>query len=344
MNDSMSSKASDAHLAAPYTAADLPIDEEKRIYHLQVKPGQIAPDILIVGDPGRAQFIGSNFLRQVEFEHEHRGLVTITGTAEITGERATIITPLKTTVATSGIGTGSLEIVLNELVALHEIDFERRRRKPEFPRLHILRLGTSGALQASTALGTLIITSYAIGLDSTGLFYETPFADEHCERIEHELHDVLRSGMRTDSRFFGSLHPYVARAEPDMVKALLQAAEVLGAPARLGLTASGSGFFAPQGRDMSRVKPSIPDLDEILANYDPGVGEQRIENMEMEASYLLHLMGGLGHWAGAICPVIANRRKDTFDPHYQEAITRATQVALLALAALRSRHPDVRIR
>ena len=72
------------HPAAPFTASDLPIDDDGRIYHIQVKPGQIAPDILIVGDPGRAEFIGSRFLRDLEFEHEHRGLVTITGTSEIT--------------------------------------------------------------------------------------------------------------------------------------------------------------------------------------------------------------------------------------------------------------------
>ena len=97
----------------------LPIDDDGRIYHIQAKPGQIAPDILLVGDPGRAEFIGSRFLRDLEFEHEHRGLVTITGTSEITGEQATIISPVRTTVATSGIGTPSLEIVVSELVALN---------------------------------------------------------------------------------------------------------------------------------------------------------------------------------------------------------------------------------
>jgi uridine phosphorylase len=92
------------HASAPFNAKDIPIDEEGRIYHLQVKPGQIAPDILLVGDPGRAEFIGSTFLRDLEFEHEHRGLVTVTGTSEITGKQATIISPLRTTVTTSGDG------------------------------------------------------------------------------------------------------------------------------------------------------------------------------------------------------------------------------------------------
>jgi len=321
----------------PYTASDLPIGDDGRIYHLQLKPGQIAPDILIVGDPGRAQFIGSTFLRDLEVEQEHRGLVTVTGTSEISGERATIISPLRVTTATSGIGTPSLEIVVSELVALNEIDFETRTRRSSFPRLHVIRVGTSGALQASTDLGTPIITSYAIGMDNTGLFYETPCPDEMCERLEEELAHVVKSAMSTGSRFYGRIQPYVARAEPALVNALLEASASLGLPTRLGLTVSSSGFFAPQGRDIARVKPSAPDLDRVFAEYDPGVDGQRVENMEMEASFLIHFLSGLGHWAGAICPAIAHRREDTFDHHYQESIKNATMIALSALGKLRSR-------
>jgi uridine phosphorylase len=324
----------------PFTASDLPVDDEGRVYHLQIKPGQIAPDILLVGDPGRAEFIGSTFLRDLEFEHEHRGLVTVTGTSELTGEQATIISPLRTTVATSGIGTPSLEIVVQELVALNEIDLKTRTRKPEFPRLHVLRVGTSGGLQASTTLGTPIITSYAIGLDNTGLFYEASYADEVCARLERELYDVVRGSMRAESRFYGKIYPYGARAEPAMVDALVGAAASLGVPAKLGLTVSACGFFAPQGRDIARVQASVPDLDRILAEYGPRVGGHLVENMEMESSFLLHFLGGLGYWGGAICPAIANRREDTFAVNYREAVENATRVALLALATLRRRFPD----
>jgi uridine phosphorylase len=328
------------HHPAPYTASDLPVDAEGRIYHLQIKPGQIAPDILLVGDPGRAEMIGSTFLRDLEVEHEHRGLVTVTGTSEITGARATIISPVRTTVATSGIGTPSLEIVVQELVALFEIDFATRTRKDEFPRLHVLRVGTSGGLQASTALGTPIITSYAIGLDNTGLFYEVPYLDETCARLEDELGDLVKGAMRSGSRFYGKVHPYVSRAEPALVDALLEASETLGVPAKLGLTVSSSGFFAPQGRDVARIQPSLPEWDRILSEYDPRVDGQRIENMEMEASFLIHFLGGLGHWGGAICAAIANRRQDTFAARYQDAIKDTTRLALWALATLRSRTPE----
>lgn len=346
MNDQLDpNETDDRHPSAPlfgsgpYTASDFPIDEEGRIYHLQIRPEQIAADILLVGDPGRAEVIGSTFLRDIEVEHEHRGLVTVTGTSEITGEQATIISPVKTTVATSGMGTPSLEIVVNELVALNEIDFQTRRRKSDFPRLHILRVGTSGALQGSTKLGTPIITSYAIGIDNTGLFYEVPYPDETCQRLEEELAHLLMNSMSPESRFYGNIYPYVSRAAPTLVDALSEASAALGVPAKVGMTVSASGFFAPQGRDTARVKPSIPDVDKILSEYDPGLGGLRVENMEMEASFLIHFLGGLGYWAAAICPTVANRRKDTFDYHYQEAIKNTTQAALLALAMIRSRYP-----
>ncbi len=329
--------------AGPFTASDLPIDDQGRIYHLQVRPEQIAPDILLVGDPGRAEFIGTDFLHDVEFEHEHRGLVTVTGTSDITGEQATVISLVKTTVATSGIGTPSLEIVVQELVALNEIDFKTRTRKPDFPRLHVLRVGTSGALQAATPLGTPIITSYAIGLDNTGLFYEAAYPDETCRRLEQEIGHVVGSSMSKESRFYGAIHPYVSRAEPVLVDALLEASASLGVRTKLGLTASTSGFFAPQGRDIARVRPSVADLDQILSEYDPKVDGQRVENMEMESSFLLHYLGALGHWAGAICAAIAHRREETFLQDYQEAVANSISVALLALAALRSRYPDARL-
>ena len=175
----------------PFSASDLPIDDQGRIYHLQVKPGDIAPDILIVGDPGRAKFIGANFLRDIELEHDHRGLATVTGTSKLSGEKATIISPTRTTAATSGIGTPSLEIVVNELVLLNEIDFETRTRKSEFPRLNIIRVGTSGGIQAPTILGTPIITTYSIGIANTGLYYEAPYPDQDCQRLEKELADLF---------------------------------------------------------------------------------------------------------------------------------------------------------
>jgi uridine phosphorylase len=233
--------------------------------------------------------------------------------------------------------------VANELVALNEIDFATRKPKPLFPRLHVIRVGTSGGVQASTRLGTSIITTYALGMDNTGLFYETPCPDATCSRLERELATVVEKATRPGSRFRGKIHPYVSRAEPAVVRALTQAARDLGVAAKAGLTVSSSGFFAPQGRDISRLRPSAPDLDSFFCEFDPELDGQRVENMEMEASFLLHFLGGLGHWAGAICPAIANRRDNTFDHEYLAAIEGATRTALAALAALTTRR-DVALR
>ena len=330
--------------AAPFTAADLPIDEQGRIYHLQVSPEQIAPDVILVGDPGRAEMLGATLLRDLALEHEHRGLVTVTGKAQITGAQTTIISPLQTSVITTGMGTPSLEIVANELVALNEIDFEKRTRKPDFPRLHVIRLGSSGGLQAATELGTPIITSYAIGLDNTGLFYEAPYPDQTCQRLEEELAQLVKNAMSPDSRYYGKIKPYVSRAEPALVDALVEAAGKLGVKTRTGLTLSTPGFFIPEGRDISRIKPNIPELDKLFSDFDPGLDGQHVENNEMEASFLLHFLGGLGHWAAAICPAIANRRLDTFSSDYQKSMLDAAKVALLALATVRQRYPDVRLK
>jgi len=321
----------------PFTPADLPLDEEGRIYHLKVAPEEVAPDILVVGDPGRAEMIGETFLTDVEVEREHRGLVTVTGTSEITAERATVIGPVRTTVTTSGMGTPSLEIVLNELVAVAEIDLKTRTRKARWPRLHVIRVGTSGALQTTTKLGTPIITSYGIGLDNTGLFYDAPYPDETSRRLEAELAELVDGAMDEGSRFRGTIRPYVGRAAPELVRALTDAAALLQVQTKVGLTVSCSGFFAPQGRDVGRLQPSLPEADRLFAEFDPQVEGQRCENMEMEASFLLHFLNGLGHRAGAICTTIAQRRTDAFDTDYQQSVRNATRVALLALAIARAR-------
>jgi uridine phosphorylase len=192
-------------------------------------------------------------------------------------------------------------------------------------------------------LGTPIITSYAIGMDNTGLYYESACQDQDCSRLEQELDQLIRNSMAEDSRFFGKIHPYVTRAEPELVIALAEAAEHLGVSTRLGLTVSNPGFFAPQGRDTARLQPSVADLDEIFSEFDPSLDGQRVENMEMESSFLIHFLSGLGYWAGSICPTIANRRQNTFDPNYQESIKNATNIALQALANVRLRYPDGRL-
>jgi uridine phosphorylase len=306
----------------PFNTSDLPIFNNK-VYHLGLSPEELAKNIIIAGDPERVPFITEEFLGDCEVDRSHRGLRTITGTSRETGQRVSI--------TTSGMGTPSLEIVLNEIVALNEIDFNTMTRKEAFEPLTIIRVGTSGGLQYDTALGTLIVTDYAIGLDNTGLFYSPTLYDKGCEMLEEMIRECVEAATARTSRFKRRIFPYVSRASYEITAGMEREADKLGVRYKKGITVSNSGFFANQGRDISRVPVTVPDIDGLLASLDTGIPGLRVENMEMEASFLLHFMGGLGYRAGSICAVIDNRREDRFAEHYTHYIKDAVRVALRTL-------------
>ncbi len=308
-----------------FEPADLPITDGK-VYHLGLGPEELADKIIIVGDPERVPFITDEFFDSKEIDRIHRGLRTITGSVKDTGQRVSVLT--------SGMGTPSLEIVLNEIVALHEIDFHTMTRKEEYDKLTIVRVGTSGGVQQDTELGTLIVTEYVIGLDNTGFLQDAPYADEDCKRLEEKIRETIDDEISPDSRFKGKIFPYVSRAEPEVINALECEAQKLGIKYKRGITVSNSGFFANQGREVSRIPLTVPEIDGVLASVDTGIRRLKIENMEMEASYLLHFMGALGHRAGCICPVIDQRRERLFMHEYTHAIRDSARVALKALHRL----------
>lgn len=306
---------------APFRAADLPIVDGK-VYHLDLRPEELAKDVIIVGDPERVPFIADEFLDSREIDRFHRGLRTITGRAKETGQRVSIVT--------SGMGTPSMEIVINEIVALNEIDFHKRTRKEEYDRITIIRVGTSGGVQPETDLGTLILTDYVVGLDNSGLFYNAPLPDERCKALEDRVREAVERAIPHDSRFKGTIFPYSSRAHQGVIEAMEREAKSLGVRCKRGITVSNSGFFN-QGRAISRIPITVPDIDGILSSVDTGIDVLKIENMEMEASFLLHFMGGLGYRAGVICPVIDKRREGTFIPQYTQQIRDAVKIAFGAL-------------
>lgn len=308
----------------PFSSADLPI-VDGRVYHLDLKPDELARDIILVGDPERVPFLAAEFLAEKEVDRSHRGFRSITGRIGETGERVSIIT--------SGIGVPSIEIVLNEIVALNEIDFRTRRRKLLWEPLTVIRLGTCGGLQPDTALGTLIVTDYVIGLDNTGLFYDASPPDQCCQKLEERVREVLADAVEEGARFRGKIFPYAARAHPEVRVALEREALHLGTRCKRGVTVSSSGFFANEGRRVSRIEPTAPEISSLLAAMDTGIPGVKVENMEMEASFLLHFMGGLGYRAGAICAVIDKRDDGSFMANYLDAIREAAQVTLRALSA-----------
>lgn len=305
--------------------SDLPL-REGRVYHLDLRPEEMAKDIIIVGDPERVPFIADEYLENREVDRFHRGLRTITGFAKETGKRVSIVT--------SGMGTPSMEIVLNEIVALNEIDLNSLKRKEEYETINIIRVGTSGGIQQDTDLGTLIITNYVVGMDNTGLFYDAPYQDENCRLLEKRVRDAIDATIPDESRFKGKIYPYAARAHKDMVEALERNAASLSVKYMKGITVTNSGFFGSEGRAVSGIPRTVPDMDGVLASLETGVEGLRFENMEMESSFLLHFMGALGHRAGVICPVIDNRCQGTFMTQYTKHIRDAVSVALSALHAL----------
>lgn len=302
-------------------AADLPLVDGK-VYHLNLRPEELAKEIIIVGDPERVPFIADEFLENREVDRFHRGLRTITGLVKETGRRTSIVT--------SGMGTPSIEIVLNEIVALNEIDFRTLKRKEEFETINIIRVGTSGGIQLDTDLGTLIMTDYVVGMDNTGLFYDVPYQDKNCKMLEERVRAAIDATIPDNSRFKGKLFPYAAKADKGIVDALEGKAKKLGVKYRRGVTVSNSGFFGSEGRAVSRVPVTVSDMDGVLAYTDTGIAGLRFENMEMESSFLLHFMGALGYRAGVICPIIDNRRQGTFMTQYTQQIRDAVRVALRA--------------
>ncbi len=310
---------------SPFKPSDLPIVNGK-VYHLDLKPEEISKNIIIVGDPERVPFIADEFFSTKEVDRYHRGLRTITGHVKGTGQRVSIIS--------SGMGTPSIEIVLNEIVALNELDFNTMTRKADYDMLTIIRVGTSGGIQHDTELGTLIITDYGVGLDNTGLFYNAPYFDENCKMLEEKIRAAVDNVIPHHSRFRGKIFPYASSAHRDAVKALEKETQRTGAKFKRGITVSNSGFFANQGRSVSQIPLTAPGVDCLLASINPDIEGLKIENMEMEASFLLHFMGALGYRAGVVCPVIDNRCEEKFLTQYTRHIKEAANIALKALYTL----------
>jgi len=209
------------------------------------------------------------------------------------------------------------------------------KRKSEYDMITIIRVGTSGGIQQDTELGTLVITDYAVGLDNTGLFYDAPFYDEGCKTIEDRIRRTIDEVIPNNSRFKGKIFPYASRAHKDVIEALNREAQRLDIKYKRGITVSNSGFFANQGRAVLRVPLTVPEIDGLLSAMDTGINGLKIENMEMEASFLLHFMGALGYRAGVICPVIDNRRKEKFASQYTQYVRDAAEIALRTLYVLR---------
>ncbi|MBN2459606.1 nucleoside phosphorylase [Candidatus Woesearchaeota archaeon] len=289
-----------------------------KIYHLGLKPGELARNIFVVGDPARADKVASYF-NTIEHKANNREYLTRTGTYK----------GMPVSVVSTGIGTDNTEIALVEFFVLNEFDLEKRVKKEKAEPLTIIRIGTSGGLQKDIDVGNLAISSYALGLDSTGAFYQVPVPDMTAARLEGKAQAAISGAIPSGKRFRGKIYPYASKASPEVVNALKRNAE---APFAVGITVTAPGFFAPQGRTIPGLELTVPGLQEKLAEIE--VAGQRIINFEMESSLLFHLAGKMGYRCGTICPIIANRPAGTFLVDYSDAVDKAIVTGLKAMHEL----------
>lgn len=309
------------------TEATLPANGDV-IYHLAISEKDLADNIIVVGDPERVPKAANLIFDKSKpvFRMDHRGLTTMTGYTT-NGVRVSFVT--------TGMGTGSTEIIINEIIALKSIDVATRTVKPRPTKpINIIRVGTSGAIQESTELGTSIITKYAIGLDNTGMYYDVPLNDKDAQTLEQRIDKAIDDAIPEGRRFKGRIIPYVSVTNDKVVAALEQAAKEEKLLYKVGITASAGGFFGCQGRYIIEGNPlTIDSLDLVLANT--GVGEYKVENFEMEISTIAQITQNLGFVrSGSICLAIANRRLNTFASQEKANIDSTMKVAVHALEIL----------
>jgi uridine phosphorylase len=264
---------------------DLLLNSDGSVYHLSLLPKNISDTIIAVGDPSRVYMV-SQFFDDVEFEMNKREFITHVG--KYKGKRITVIS--------TGIGTDNVEIFFSELDALVNIDLKTREIKPRKKKLKVIRIGTSGALQEDIAVGSYLVSDYAVGLDNLMNFYDLPMNDEEAGLA----HDIQK---KTGLPFM----PYVVRGSESLM-------EQIGFDIPKGNTVTSPGFYAPQGREL-RAPVRFPNLLEDLNYYHKG--DFWLTNFEMETSGYYAMARMLGHEALSVNAILANRMKNKFvkDPN-----------------------------
>ena len=291
-----------SHIIPP---SQLIINPDGSIFHLHLRPEQIADTILLVGDPGRVPLVASHF-SDIECEVASREFHTITG--QYHHHRVTVLS--------TGIGCDNIDIVLNELDALANVDFATRTVNPQFKQLTIVRIGTCGGLQPQTPLGTYVASQYSIGFDGLLNFYGRRNIVCHLD-IEAAF---LRHMGWTGSQCIA--HPYVVHADPSLLDQVAQTDMVRG------ITIACGGFYGPQGRS---VRLPLADPEANCKIEDFVWNGMKITNFEMESSAVSGLSLLMGHKALTCCMVVANRLCEEANPNYKQGIDGLIHVVLSRL-------------
>ena len=268
------------------------------VFHLHLMPGEIADNIIIVGDPGRVETIGE-MLDSVRVQKSNREFRTITGSYR----------DAEVTIISSGIGTDNIDILINELDALVNIDLKTGEVAEEPRSLSFIRLVTAGGLQADLPVGSFVATAKAVGFDGVLHFYE---GYEWC--LDHMLADALASHLEWPDVL---AYPYAVDADSTLMDRL--------APGLVkGITISTPGFYAPQGRRL-RLEPFDSEINDNITSFR--FRGERVTNYEMESSAIYGLAKLMNHRALTICVIIGNRVTGEFLNDYQPAVkTLARQV------------------
>lgn len=284
-------------------SSELIINADGSVFHLHLRPEQLADTVLLVGDPGRVENVAEYFSDR-EPAVANREFKTITGTYK--GRRMSVVS--------TGIGTDNIDIVVTELDALANIDFTSRTEKAEKKRLTLLRIGTSGAIQPDIPLGTLVFSRTSVGFDGLLNFYAG--RNEVCD-LEIEKAFIEHTGWSD------------LLARPYFIDADTGLFEHFSDVSTEGITVSAPGFYAPQGRWV-RLRPADPELNDKIESFL--YNGRRITNFEMEGSALAGLSALMGHRAATLCAIIAQRVNKNANTDYKPYVRHMIETALDKLA------------
>ncbi len=282
-------------------ASELILNPDGSIYHINLKPEHLAELVIFVGDPDRVPEV-SKYFDEIEFKTQKREIVTHTG--KLNGKRITAIS--------TGMGTDNIDIVLSELDALVNLDLKTGEELPQHTKLQIVRLGTSGALHKDIPVDSYVISSHGLGFDGLLHFYAN--SEKHRDL---ELEKAFMDFSNWDKN---KAKPYVV-AGSKLLKEKLKSEQTK----HIGITATASGFYGPQGRFL-RLKPHPEDIQGFLGDFQ--YKNHRITNFEMETSGIYGLAKMLGHEALSLNCIIANRDAQAFSENPYKSVDKMIAYAL----------------
>ena len=279
--------------------SELIINNRGAIYHLDVRPEELAGTVITVGDPARVTEVSKHF-DYIECRRQHREFITHTGTI---GNR-------RISVVSTGIGPDNIDIVLNELDALVNIDFVQRTVKEKLTKLIIIRLGTSGALQEDIPVDAMVVSTHGLGMDNLLYYYKHDNNEEEKQIIQQFVaHTQISSNFSV---------PYISTAGSGILKHFISGFHH-------GITITCPGFYGPQGRVL-RLGLTNPDLIDRLTEFR--FGQHRITNFEMETSAIYGLGRLMGHQCLSVSTIVANRIKKEFSKDANAAVENMIKKAL----------------